>query len=183
MGFARLPDEEPAFLAYLAKSGDVWARATRDDMRTPRFAPAPIIEFIRDFSTVLTDEARNENPHAATVDLYIGLRADVMNPVASTAPGAEHDVGIMESCLVGYKRGMFYAGGELAQSNLYFYRSFFRGEASVIKPTVFLEWAGKVLAWVRRHTPEKVPVHRCNYRTRATTSVADKCRGGLKVWY
>jgi hypothetical protein len=86
------------------------------------------------------------------------------------------------SCLIGYRRGEYYPG-ELGQSNLYFYWGSFREGEFVAKPETFLRWAAKILGWARRCSPEQVPVHRCNYKTRATARVAEAAASGLKVWY
>jgi hypothetical protein len=48
--FYQLPEEEPAFLAYFQKSGDIWARAIDDRPKTQRFKPAPVAEFLDRFA-------------------------------------------------------------------------------------------------------------------------------------
>jgi hypothetical protein len=166
--FAQLPDEESAFLEYLAKAGDVWARPVEAN---PNCEPAPVGEFLAAHAEQLT---RN-----GVVNVYLGLRADVLAPIMSETGGID----IFGACVIDYKRGGYYPGGELAQSNLFFYRASFRGNEFVSKPEAFLRWASKVLGWARRHTPEFIPVHGCNYQTRATARVAKAAAGGLKVWY
>jgi hypothetical protein len=166
--FAQLPDEEAAFMQHLSRTGEVWARPIEDRSMCN---PAPAAEFLAAHAVRL---ARN-----SVVDVYLGLRPDVLAPLMRETGGVD----IFGSCLVGYRRGEYYPGGELAQSNLFFYRGTFRGEEFVSKPEAFLRWADKVLGRARRHTPERVPVHRCNYWTRATTRVAEVAAGGLKVWY
>jgi hypothetical protein len=166
--FAQLPDEEPAFLAFLAKTGDVWARAVADDAA---YDPAPVAEFIHAHAERLTSNG--------TMDVYLGFRPDVLDP----ARREDGTVDIFGARLIDYRRGGYYPGGELAQSNLFFYRGSFVGDEFVTKPEAFLKWARKVLGWARRHSPERVPVYRCNYKTRATARVAEAAAGGLKVWY
>jgi hypothetical protein len=166
--FARFPDEESDFLHYLAKSGEVWARTMKD---RPTCKPAPAAEFVPAHAAELTGNAK--------VNVYLGLRADVLAPVMR----GSGDIDIFASCLVGYTRGQCYPGGEWAQSNLFFYRGFFSGNEFVRKLDSFLRWAGKVLDWARRHSPARVPVYRCNDDTRATARVAQAVTGGLKVWY
>jgi len=117
--------------------------------------------------------------HNGTIDVYLGRRPDVLAP----ARREDGSVDIIAARLVGYRRGGFYPGGELAQSNPFFYRGSFSGGEFFAKPEAFLKWAGKVLGWAPRHSPEYVPVYRCNYKTRATPSVAEAAAGGLKVWY
>jgi hypothetical protein len=168
VAFAQFPDDESAFLAYLARTGDVWARAEKV---TPDCEPAPVAEFVPAHAARLT---RN-----GTWDVYLGFRADVLAP----ALGEDGTVDPFAARLIGYRRGDYYPGGELAQSNLYFYRGSFVGNEFVTKPEAFLKWAGKVFGWARRRTPEQVPVYRCNYSTRATARVAEAVAGGLKVWY
>ena len=166
--FAQLPDEEAALLQYLAKTSDVWARPVED---RPNCSPAPVAEFLAAHAAELARDG--------AVDVYLGLRPDVLTPLMSE-PGV---IDLFSSCLVGYRRGEYYPGGELAQSNLFFHRGFFRGNEFVSKPESFLRWAGNVLEWARRHSSEQVPVYRCNYETRATARVAEAAAGGLKVWY
>ncbi len=172
--FAQLPDEAGAFLAYLAKTGDVWARAEGDAPADPAHAPAPAAEFLAAHAAALA--------RAGGVRVYLGPRPDVLAPPVSTVSGGPH-VDIFAACLIGYRQGGYYPGGELAQSNLCFYRGAFLDGVYVRKPEAFQRWAGKVLGWARRRTPERVPVYRCNYKTRATARVAEASRGGLKVWY
>jgi hypothetical protein len=173
--FAQLPEEEAGFLAYLAKAGDVWARAVVDNPRRPAFAPAPVAEFLEAHAAQLAANG--------VVDVYLGFRPEVLKPaVSETAEGVLH-IDIFASNLIGYQRGKYYPGGELAQSNLYFYRGSFCDGEFASKPEAFLRWAAKVLGWARRHAPERVLVYRCNYLTRATARVAEAAAGGLKVWY
>jgi hypothetical protein len=200
--FAQLPDEEPVFLAYLQKTGDIWARA-EEDPHTPAHEPLPIAEFLDRHASQLVAYHR--------VRVYLGFRADVQEPVIGSfeemqggtlepflqdgkvVPGVHTIVGgtkvrrpcinFMASPLLCYDRGLFTEEGVLRQSNLCYYSASYQGEQYVQKPAAFLKWAKKVLDWVRRHTPERVPVYRCNYESRATRRVAEACRKGLKVGY
>jgi hypothetical protein len=199
--FAQLPEEETDFLAYLLKSGEVWARAVNDDPSAPRYEPARVAEFLDRFASRIVAYHN--------VAVYLGPRPDILEAVLGSfevieggttvpfvqfgevVPGAHTIVGgtkvrrpcvdFMASCLIGYDRGVFRGEKELAQSNLCYYSGSFRGEAYVQKPPAFLSWAKKVLAWMRRRTPEWVPVHGSKSRTRATKRVAEACRSGLKV--
>jgi hypothetical protein len=172
--FAQLPEEEGAFLAYLATTGDVWARAVADDPTSPTYAPSPVGDFMQAHAEELTNNG--------TANVYLGFRRDLLRPIVSKAEG-RMAVDIFASCLIGYTRGAYYTGGELAQSSLFFYRASFRGDEFVEKPESFLRWAAKVLGWAKRHAPKKVPVYRCNYETRAAARVAEAAAVGLKVWY
>jgi len=172
--FAQLPEEEAVFLEFLATTGDVWARAVKDDSAKPVHTPAPVATFLQRHGADLLDHG--------TLHVWIGLGPDVRKPKKSKVNG-RMAVDPFPACLVGYTRGEYYPGGELAQSNLYFYRGSFQGEEFVKKPEPFLRWAAKVLAWMKKRTPEEVPVHRCNYKTRATPRAAAAAADGLKVWY
>jgi hypothetical protein len=48
--FGQLPEEETDFLAFVQKTGDVWARAVRDEAESPRFEPLPVAEFLARFA-------------------------------------------------------------------------------------------------------------------------------------
>ena len=172
--FAQLPEEEADFLRYLRKTGEIWARTVNDNSTRPSYQPAPVAEFLADHSAQIA--------RTGVVGVYVGFWPDVVRPIVRESAEGTH-IDIFASCLIGYRRGEYYPGGELAQSNLYFYRGSFRDGEFVRKPETFLRWAAKVLGWARRRSPEEVPVHRCNYKTRATARVAEAARSGLKVWY
>jgi hypothetical protein len=194
--FGQLPDEEPAFLAYLQKSGDVWARAVADSPVSPKHEPLPVAEFLARFASEILEYH--------VVDTYLGFREDVLHPVlteievveggtsvprvesGNVVPGVSTIVGgtkvrrpfidYRASHLMRYKRGMFLSDDELEQSNLGYQTG-----SPVRKLATFLTWAKNVLGWMRRHTPESVPVFRCNYEIQATKGVAEACRRGLKL--
>ena len=199
--FGQLPDEEPAFLAYLLKTGDVWARAVSDDPRNPQHEPLPVTDFLGRFAD------RILKYHVVAV--YLGFRDDIFQPVVSSQEVTEDGtlvpfvqlgkvvegvhtivggtkvirdfVDPMASLYVRYDRGQYRTEEELATSNLSYYSGSYRGRQWVYKPDAFLTWGKKVLGWMRRHTPESVPVYTCNYQTRATISVSKACKNGLKV--
>jgi hypothetical protein len=170
--FAQLPKEEPPFLAYLAKTGDVWALAALDDPREPM----PVADFLERYAA----EIRIYN----CVPIFLGLKPDVLAPMLSPVKRDGKEVLTVDyhnSCLVYYKRGELHTDGRtLNASNLCFYSSFVNdADQWQRKPDSFLRWAGKVLSWMRRNTPEQVRKHRANYSIRATAGVA--ARKGLKV--
>jgi hypothetical protein len=199
--FGQLPAEEGAFLAYLQSTGDVWARAVWDDPVSPKYEPSPVAEF-------LAHHAR-EIAKYDSVDIYIGFREDVCHPETcfyevteggTSVPliqdgrvvdGVQTIVGgtkvqreflnVPASPLVRYKRGEFCGEDLLASSNLSFYTGTYRDQVWVAQPASFLKWGKKILDWMRRHTPESVPVDRCHYEMRATTGVAAACRNGVKL--
>jgi hypothetical protein len=86
--FASLPDEEAAFLAFLAKTGDVWARAIDSASK-----PAPVADFIAASAARLTDNG--------TRDVYLGFQPDVLAP-AVCKDGSVDPFG---SRLVDYRTG------------------------------------------------------------------------------
>ncbi len=173
--FAQLPTEEPAFLAYLAKTGEVWARALRYDPES-RCEPGPVCGFLEQYASQLRE-------HASTV-VFIGLKPDVLNPTftSGNTDGEEcRFVSLPDSCLLRYARGEFSPGGRmLSYSHLGFDSSFVNSRGKwQRKPDSFIGWANNALAWVRRNTPEQKRLHGKNYSIRATAGVA--ARKGLKV--
>jgi hypothetical protein len=200
--FAQLPDEEAAFLAYLQKTGDVWARAVNDTPRDPKYESLPVAEFLHRFAGQIV--AYN------VVAVYLAFRDDIQKPAVfahevteggtlvpfvqfgKVVEGAHTIVGgtkvmresidPMGSPFVRYDRGQFRTKDELATSNLCFYPGTFEGQKWKPNASAFMKWGRKVLAWMRRHTPESIPVCRCNYQTRATVGVAAAYKQGLKVY-
>lgn len=201
ISFGRLPDEEPEFLAYLEKTGEVWARAVDGEVEPPRFKPLPVAEFLTRFG--------KEIQAYSAVDVFLGFREDVLLPEVClqdvieggkhipfvqdgvVVPGAHTIVGGTKvkrafinpqaSRLVRYRRGEFRSADELASSNLSFYPGAYQKGTWVAHPASFMKWGKKILDWMRRRTPESVPVHLCNYEMRATPRVAEACKMGLKV--
>ncbi len=171
--FARMPEEEGAFVRYLSKSGDVWARAACGVTAGIIAEGLPVAEF---FALLGANPPEETNTRVA-----LGFKGDVLSslPLVSDSPNPD----IVSSCLLQYSRGLYHAGGELAQCNVHYYSGFYRGEAYITKPDEFLRWGKRVLSWVRRRSPKKVRVHRCNYDTRATNKVYDQTLDGLLVGY
>jgi hypothetical protein len=200
--FAQLPDEEPAFLAYLQKTGDVWARAVNDDPDHPRYEPLPVADFLHRFAAEIVAY------HVVAV--YLGFQENIFYPMISTHEKTEGGTLIpfvqggkvvegvhtivggtkvmrsfinpMGSSLVRYDRGQFRSDDQLAMSNLGFHPGTYHGQKWVPNPPAFMKWGKKVLGWMRRHTPEEVQVYRCNYKTRATVGAAEAHKKGLKVF-
>ena len=197
--FGRLPDEEAAFLAFLRKTGDVWARAVDDDPVSPRYEPLPVAEFLEAHAGRIVSHF--------SVAVYLGFREDIFTPAISVQVVIEGgtEVPFLQSgkivkavhTIVGgkevhrkyidpnaspyirYNRGEFRSKVELSASNLGYGPGAFRGETWVSKTQDFLKWGKRVLAWMRRSTPEMVRVYRSNYKMRATLAVAEACRKGL----
>jgi len=123
--FAWLPEEEAAFLEFLATTGDVWARAVIDDADQPAYAPAPARAFLQQHAAELLENG--------TLQVWLGFRADILRPKTSSING-RMAVDPFPSSLVGYTHGEYYPSGELAQSNLHFYRGYFQDEGFIKKP-------------------------------------------------
>jgi hypothetical protein len=194
--FAHMPEEGAEFLAYLGKTGDIWARTSGDDPVTPKFEPLPLQEFVARFG--------DDDAMQTRVDLLIGFREDILHPViyycnriegGTEVPIIREDgtedpcvrkivggvtvqrpvVDRYEGPVVGYTWGRLDAKGILRQSNVYYvYRH-------VHRRVDFVKWSKKVLAFARKRTPEKVPLLTMNYSTRATMQVAEACQRGLTV--
>ena len=137
------------------------------------------------------------------MDLLLGLREDVLHPVvhyfekieggtrepfiqdgkvvkgvATIVGGTKvqaRNVAQSDSPLVSYSCGRFVVEDHLRASNIcYTYRH-------VHQRKDFVKWARKLLAWIRKQTPELVPVYRCNYEMRATVALAEACKRGLRL--
>jgi hypothetical protein len=103
LSWFHVPDEEGALIAYLAKSGRLWAFAWHVDPGAPEHPPAPIAEFFRDHGDALTrgfqatsarwaeeNAAYWKDPTAARPNpsdwgqpknhVYLGLREAVTSP-------------------------------------------------------------------------------------------------------
>ena len=201
--FAWLPDEHEEFVEYLGRSPDVWARPDGGDPENPVLRPAPVAEYFA--------RSRDLGERDAAVGVYLGSRAAVLAPPLSDAerveggthvpfvqdgrvnPGVSTIVGgtkvrfrtvnFMTAELLDYRPGRLRESGELSQSNLCYYSSFFREEQYLTKSDAFLAWAKRVLGWVRRRTKASAPVARCNYSSACTARVAEAHAAGLVVTY
>ncbi len=199
--FGQLPEEEAAFLTYLQTTGEVWARAVCDDPIAPKYEPLPVADFLTRYA--------GEIVAYFSVDVYLGTRDDILHPEVSiqevieggtTVPfhqygkvveGVHSIVGGTKvpkkfvdprgSRFVRYNRGEYRSRDELAHSNLGFHPGTFKGQTWIAHPPSFMKWGKKILDWMRRHTPESVRVHQCNYEIRATVGVAQAYRKGLRL--
>lgn len=203
ISFGQLPEEEAAFVTYLQKTGDVWARAVNDDPIAPMHMPLPVADFLKQHASEILAYH--------SVSLYLGFRNEVFHPAISihevieggnlvpflqggqVVEGVQTIVGgtkvkrkfidSMASQLIRYDRGEFRTVDELVHSNLCFYPGAFSGQKWIAHPQSFMKWGKKIFDWMRRHTPESVPVWQCNYELRATRGVAEACKKGLKLTY
>lgn len=178
--FGQLPAEEPAFLAYLQTTGDVWARAVWDDVVSPRFEPLPVAEFL--------ERHGGDLRQYDGVDVYLGARDAILQPQTGIIEVVEGGTQVQKLALrynanpyVRYRRGEYWAADGLSSSKLGFPSSWFNGQVSIKHAPEFQKWGTNILSWMRRRTPESVPLHRCNYEVRATVKLAQACREGLKL--
>lgn len=149
--FGQLPEEEAAFLAYLEKTGEIWARAVRDDPASPAWAPQPVADFLKRYA--------GEIAAYSSVAVYLGLQDDLLHPEicihevtvggmevpfvqnGSVVEGVHTIVGGTKvkrafidpraSRLLRYDRGEFRSVDELASSNLCFHPGTFKGQTWV----------------------------------------------------
>lgn len=197
--FARLPDEEPEWLDYLTKTGEVWARAVRDHVHNPAHEPLPVDEFVKRFA--------DQVMQYGVVDLYLGRRENILQPKLRShevteggtlipvyqdgrlVEGVQQIVGgtkvtrdyIVQdtSCFVRYKSGRYRDDGVVAISNLGYHTTGHENGLSVV-PDEFVKWAKRLRDWIRRRTPASVPVYGANYETRATIKAAAASQSGVK---
>lgn len=190
--FAQLPEDAADFLAFLATTGDVWARAVDDDPRSPRWPPGPVAEFldryadaIRAFATAKQSQDARESRPCYVVQTYLGMKPAILQPPISEVTGrnGERYVDPGAGEVVWYTQGGFYSDSELAQSNFGYHTTFVEDGKWVKKAEAFLKWAKKVASWLRRRASAEVPVTFGPYPTRATGRVTAACRNGLKVGY
>ena len=73
--FGQLPEEEPSFLAFVQRTGEIWARAVKDDPVSPKYEPGPVAEFLRRYACEIVEHA--------SVAIYLGLPEDVLTPEIS----------------------------------------------------------------------------------------------------
>lgn len=179
--FAQMPDEVVPFVDFLEKkAGDVWARWVGDPPREPRFEPMPIAKFLQTHGARLSYQEH--------VDLYLGLRADVLEPETITIAETVNGVQVSRTYvyhsaanLVRYHRGEIASDGILNSTTVGYHTSFLKGNTTAKKSKDFVKWATKVTSWWRKRATHSVPIHRCNYEIPATEAVYLATQDGLKV--
>ncbi|MDX1964707.1 MAG: hypothetical protein SFX18_16275 [Pirellulales bacterium] len=163
--FWQLPDEEQRFFDYMESTGEVVAITTLRVYEQSEIAPIPIRQFVA-----------NNN----SMQLYIGLKTLIVaNGIDTFIIKGQTRYGLesMKSNVIGYDRPVFLEG-KLAQSNLFYYNSYpdIAKNSMISKDRLFLNWAKKILNWMRRNTPEKVMYNGFPYR--ATKAVKDAVSQG-----
>ncbi|MFO0965151.1 MAG: hypothetical protein U0793_06140 [Gemmataceae bacterium] len=188
--FVQLPEDEEAFLTFLETIGEFWARAVGDDPRTPEHEPLPVARFLRRFARRLRSYG--------SVDIYLGLGDDIRKPpvfawVQRVAGKRVRHATAHEQAapFVRYSRGEISddeslgpAPGEkvLVTSTIGYYRDYYHGKEFVRKPTIFLTWARKLVAWWRHRATQAVSIRQGHDEVLATPAAFEAIqRGGLEV--
>jgi hypothetical protein len=170
--FYQLPAEACEFAGYLQTTGDVYARAVLDDF-TPLLEPAPFAEF--------WDMHAGRLCRNGVVNVFVGLRDDVLNPVAYHCDDGRVTVDSNASRLIHYTQGQYCDEATLAQSNLHVATSFVHDREFCKHPPNFIAWGKRVLAWMRRRASQRVPVLGANYWLRATLQAKQAHAAGMKM--
>jgi hypothetical protein len=180
VNIAMLPEEHVEFWAFLATTGDIWARALGDTPRDCRYPPAPAAQFVKRFARKIQ--------HYDAVDVYLGLEKAVLEPrtytQTETVGGKKvrrRHVDPAGSELIRYAYGVITKDKVMERTVASYYSSYLRDNEFVRHREEFLKWAKKVMAWLRRRIAGKVPVYRCNYELSASALVMDAVEKGLKV--
>jgi hypothetical protein len=163
MGFTffRLPEEEPPFLEFLSKTGDLVAFPFEPGMQGEELLiPHPLFEYIAE-----ADPSR----------VVISIRSIAVDPTTGRARGPSiHPV---SAPTLSYTRGAFRDPATLGITNLAACSTVIDEHRRQVKqPDEFLAWVKKVMAWARRHAPVQITPG-----WRATEAVAARMKEGLKV--
>ncbi len=165
--FWQLPEEENTLLEYLERTGgivglpDHWVKSSDD------LTPLAIRLFIQ-----------KHDPDQFLFGLEQHLRDVSIERSKYEGVWGYKGPGAMQACLVTYTRPKLYEGRKLALSNLAAYWTCLdEGNSMVIdKDREFVKWGKRVMAWVRKATPEQVE---CNgYPYRATRQVKEAVESG-----
>jgi len=159
------PDEEPPLVEYLLADGI--DRAFVGDRARNRAAVLP-----QDLREAMATTAEH---------LLIGPPAlidQVTVRELEDDTGSLYVIAMRASPLLSYRRPKLTSSKRLTSGNLYAYKGHFEGDTYVDKPDEFVDWVKRVLAFVRKATPER---HR--YKSyRITKRVAEAIRNdGLEL--
>lgn len=151
LAFAQLPEDDAAFLEFLATTGDVWMRACGDTARKPKFPPLPIAEFLQRYAAELTKDGY--------LAVYLGFEQDIVRPpsysLRYTEGGKRQTTNRVDdqlALLIAYRRGSIMQSGLLELSSIG-YRTHVTK-----KPKEFLSWARRILRWWEKRASETVPL-------------------------
>jgi hypothetical protein len=153
VGFWQLPEDENEFLVFLQGTGTVLALPDRSVDTKEELVPQPIAAFLE-----------RHNPNQLLFGLERHVR--VIRVEEYSAEGRLRFVcPYMEPCVIAYSRGRL-LGRKLAMSNLSAYWNYRSADrpSSVENDPEFVRWGKKVMAWVRRATPEHVECNGHPYR-------------------
>lgn len=138
------PEEEVEFIDFLETLGPTMAmpfdRASSKDDLSPR----PIRESLNRVESLFV--TRRQDALACVVRAF-EIDGETFFRVSD-----------MESCVIGYDRARFSSDGALSPGNLNFYRQYPNTTVTgfVEKSKDFVDWARKVLKWVRKSASERV---------------------------
>lgn len=160
----RLPEEEQAFLDYVARTGGAVVYPFERVRNKGDLSPRPLGEYIQKHDPAELLMARPD--HGSLV------RIQEKQEGSETFYIPSH----MRSPVIIYKRGALIGEAKLSSSNLAAYWSYSDGTRVVDQPAEFVTWAKKIFRWVRNETPVKV-----SKGWRVTSAVAEKMKEGLEL--
>lgn len=172
--FAQLPEDDAAFLEFLATTGDVWMRACGDTARKPKFPPLPLAEFLQRHGTQLTNDG--------CLAVYLGFEQDIVRPpsysLRYTEGGKRQTTNRVDdqlALLIAYRRGSIMQSGLLELSSIG-YRTHVTK-----KPKEFLSWARRVVGWWEKRASETVPLFNRTDLGRATPAAKAASLSGRNI--
>ena len=172
--FAQLPEDDAAFLEFLATTGDVWLRGYSDTARQPQFPPLPITEFLQRYGAKLTNDGY--------LAVYLGFEPDIVRPPSYSLRYTEggkrqttNRVDAQLALLIAYHRGGIMKSGLLELSSIG-YRTH-----TTKKPKEFLSWARRVVGWWEKRASETVPLFNRTDLGHATPAAKAANLAGRKI--
>lgn len=172
--FAQLPEDDAAFLEFLATTGDVWMRGYGDTARQPKFPPLPIAEFLQRPGPQLTNDAY--------LAVYLGFEQDIVRPpsfsIRYTEGGKRQTTNRVDddlALLIAYHRGGIMKSGLLELSTIGYQTH------GTQKPREFLSWARRVVGWWEKRASETVPLFNRTDLGRATPAAKAANLAGRKI--
>ncbi len=199
VNLAMLLEEQAEFWAFLETTGDIWACAPGDNPRDFQREPLPVAKFLKrhakklraygEVGVLIGHREQVLKPRVETITEHVGWTAEPVFQNGKVVPYVTKMVGgkrvrrtrinFDASQLMSYGYGVPDKSRILNRTNVSYHFGHFRGNEWVKKPEEFLKWAKKVLAWLRRRSTDKVPVHQANYEISATALTAAAVRKGL----
>ena len=172
--FAQLPEDEAAFLEFLATTGDVWLRGCGDTARKPKFPPLPAAEFLHRYTPQLSSDG--------CLGVYLGFERDILRPpsfsLRFTENGKRQSTNRVDDqlvLLVAYHRGGIMKSGLLCLSSIG-YRTH-----TTKKPKEVLSWARRVVGWWEKRASVPVPLSNSPDLGHGTPAAKAASLRGLKI--